>query len=160
MLLFQKVALVIVMAIPGCQLDYIWNELQSRNGEHICDPALDMGWHMLLIQILRHSGHKKLRSRQGYKDYWGKQISEFKTSLGQSKFQTQVWWYTPLIWTIPSAGGLHKDNGIRKSYSPSPACTYLPAHLIEPTSLGFQLIQKMQLALWDWAMTRFLDFPF
>jgi hypothetical protein len=25
----------IVMAVPGCQLDYIWNELQSRNGGHI-----------------------------------------------------------------------------------------------------------------------------
>ena len=27
----------IVMAILGCQLDYIWNELQSRNGGHTCD---------------------------------------------------------------------------------------------------------------------------
>ena len=24
-----------------CQLDYIWNELQSRNGGHTCDPALE-----------------------------------------------------------------------------------------------------------------------
>ena len=24
-----------VMGIIGCQLDYIWNELQSRNGGHI-----------------------------------------------------------------------------------------------------------------------------
>jgi hypothetical protein len=25
------------MAILGCQLDYIWNKLQSSNGDHICD---------------------------------------------------------------------------------------------------------------------------
>lgn len=25
-----------VVAIPGCQLDYIWNERQSRNGGHTC----------------------------------------------------------------------------------------------------------------------------
>ena len=28
----------IIIAIPGCQLDYIWNELQPRNGGHTCDP--------------------------------------------------------------------------------------------------------------------------
>jgi hypothetical protein len=31
-----------VMGIIGCQLDYIWNELQSRNGGHSCDPDLVM----------------------------------------------------------------------------------------------------------------------
>lgn len=25
------------MASLGCQLDYIWNELQSRNGGHSCE---------------------------------------------------------------------------------------------------------------------------
>jgi hypothetical protein len=30
----------IVMAILGCQLNYIWNKLQSRNGGHNCDPDL------------------------------------------------------------------------------------------------------------------------
>ena len=29
------------MAISGCQLDYIWNELQSRSGGHTCDPDLE-----------------------------------------------------------------------------------------------------------------------
>ena len=33
-----------VVAIPGCQLDYIWNELQSRNGGHTCDPDLEAQW--------------------------------------------------------------------------------------------------------------------
>jgi hypothetical protein len=41
-----------VMAIPGCQLDYIWNELQYRNGGHSCDPDLEAGRHRLLTQIL------------------------------------------------------------------------------------------------------------
>ena len=73
----------------------------------------------------------------------GKQISEFKASLGQSKFQIKnslgpgVVAHTFLIWAIPSAGGLHKDNGRRKMHSSLPAFTYLPAHLLEPTSLGF-----------------------
>jgi hypothetical protein len=44
----------------------------------------------------------------------GKQISEFKVNLGQSKSQIQVWWYIPIIWTTPSGGGLHKDSGRRK----------------------------------------------
>lgn len=30
-----------VMAIPSCQLDYIRNELQSRNGGYIWDPDLE-----------------------------------------------------------------------------------------------------------------------
>ena len=25
---------IAVMAVLGCQLDYVWNELQSRDGEH------------------------------------------------------------------------------------------------------------------------------
>jgi hypothetical protein len=33
----------IVMAIFGCQLDYIWNELQSRNGGYTCDLDLETG---------------------------------------------------------------------------------------------------------------------
>ena len=54
-----------VMAIPGCQLDYIWNELHSRNGGHICDRDLETGRKVsdldLDMEILRHSGHEKLR---------------------------------------------------------------------------------------------------
>jgi hypothetical protein len=30
----------VVMDIPSCQLDCIWNELQSRTGGHTCDPDL------------------------------------------------------------------------------------------------------------------------
>jgi hypothetical protein len=30
-----------VVAIPGCQLDYIWNELQSRIGRLISDSYLE-----------------------------------------------------------------------------------------------------------------------
>ena len=42
----------IVMTIPGCHLDYIWNELQSRNGGHTYDPDLEAERHRLLTQIL------------------------------------------------------------------------------------------------------------
>ena len=30
-----------LVAIPGCQLDYIWNELQSRIGRFNYDPNLE-----------------------------------------------------------------------------------------------------------------------
>ena len=40
------------MAVPGCQLDYIWKELQSRNGGHTCDTDLEAGRHGLLTWIL------------------------------------------------------------------------------------------------------------
>ena len=30
-----------IVAIPGCQLDYIWNELQSRIGKLTYDPNLE-----------------------------------------------------------------------------------------------------------------------
>jgi hypothetical protein len=36
----------IVVAIPGCQLDYIWNELQSRIGRLTSDPYLEV-WRSL-----------------------------------------------------------------------------------------------------------------
>lgn len=36
----------IVVAIPGCQLDYIWNELQSRIGRLTSDPYLE-AWRSL-----------------------------------------------------------------------------------------------------------------
>jgi hypothetical protein len=32
-----------LVAIPGCQLDYIWNELQSRIGMLTSDPNLEAG---------------------------------------------------------------------------------------------------------------------
>jgi hypothetical protein len=37
---------VFVVAIPGCQLDYIWNELQSRIGRLTSDPYLE-AWRFL-----------------------------------------------------------------------------------------------------------------
>jgi hypothetical protein len=33
----------VVMAVPSCQLDCIWNELQSGTGGHTCDPDLEAG---------------------------------------------------------------------------------------------------------------------
>ena len=67
--LHSKVIIRIVMATPGCQLDYLWNELQFRNGGHTCDPDLEAGRQVsdldLDMEILRHSGHENLRPRQG-----------------------------------------------------------------------------------------------
>ena len=67
------------MAIPSCQLDYIWNELQARIGG---SPV---------IQILRHNGHENIRPRQSGTHFLipgdrSQQISEFKASPGTEQF--------------------------------------------------------------------------
>jgi hypothetical protein len=41
-----------VIAIPGCQLEYIWNELQSRTGHHTCDTHLEDEGQKFLTWIL------------------------------------------------------------------------------------------------------------
>ena len=50
----------IIVAIPGCQLDYIWNELQSRVGRLTYDPNLEAQRYVcdldLGMEILKHSG--------------------------------------------------------------------------------------------------------
>lgn len=40
------------MAIPGCQLDCNWNELQARNGGHTWNTDLEAGRLRLLIWTL------------------------------------------------------------------------------------------------------------
>ena len=41
-----------VVTIPGCQLDDIWNELQSKIGRLTCDPNLEVGRYKFLTWIL------------------------------------------------------------------------------------------------------------
>ena len=41
-----------VVAIPHCQLDYIWNELQSRIGRLTYDPNLQAEKYKFLTWIL------------------------------------------------------------------------------------------------------------
>jgi hypothetical protein len=96
---------VTVVAIPGCQLDYIWNELQSRIRTLTSDPNLEAGRYVsdldLGMVILWPSGYEfqKIKS--------GRSLSS--RSSGR--------WHTSLIWVIPSAGDQHKDIGRRKIYS-------------------------------------------
>jgi hypothetical protein len=40
-----------MVAIPGGQLEHIWNELQSRIEEHTYDPDLEARRHNLLTWI-------------------------------------------------------------------------------------------------------------
>ena len=44
------------MAIFGCQLDCSWNELYSRHGGLTCDPDLEAGIHVTLIQNMMLKG--------------------------------------------------------------------------------------------------------
>jgi hypothetical protein len=41
-----------VVAIPGCQFDYIWNELQSRIGQLTSHPNLEAGKYKFLTWTL------------------------------------------------------------------------------------------------------------
>jgi len=75
-----------VMMASG-QLDYILNELKSRNGGYSYD--LEAGRHGFLIQILRHWGHLGKVVHVLFPGDTGKQTSEFKASLGQGKFQVK-----------------------------------------------------------------------
>ena len=118
-----------VVAIPGCQLDYIWNDLQSRTGRFTSDPNLEAGRYKFLTWILawRSWGMVAMnprRLRQG--ELW------VQGHLGQSKSQIPAWWHTPLIWATPSAGDLMEEGRFARSL-----CL---------------------LALWGWATARSLDF--
>ena len=140
------------MAIPGCQLDYIWNELQPRTGGLTCDPNLEAGRPKFLTWILAWRS-------------WGRVTT---ISLGQCKVvyvfnprrlsQWDLWVqgqpgtkqvpdpgmvvHTFNLGATSSAGDLLKDLRRRKTHFSLPACTYLPAHLLESTSVASQLIQK------------------
>ena len=46
------------MAIISVQLDYISNELQSRNGGHTSDAGLEAGKQRILIQNHKVGGHR------------------------------------------------------------------------------------------------------
>jgi len=131
--MYNDTSYILVVAIPGCELDYKWNELQPRIVKLTFDPDVEAGRYKFLNCILAWRSWGKvarnLRSlRQG--GLW------VQGHLGQSKSQIQLWLYAPLTWDTPSAGDLHEDIGRRKSLSFSPAC--LPA-------------------LWDWATARSLD---
>jgi hypothetical protein len=143
-----------VKTIPGCQLDYIWNELQSRNGGHTCGPYLMAGRHRFLtwiltwrswgIEAMKCLGEGKVvhafnprRPRQS--DLW----VQYQSGIQQVSDPGSV--VHTLIWATPSAGDLHKGIGRRKIHSSSTACTYLPAHLLESTSTKDQFKQLASL---------------
>jgi hypothetical protein len=74
------------------------------------------------------------------------QISEFKASPGKRIFQEKTA-YVQECTQLESEPYLLLETYIRtmegeRLPSSSPACTYLPAHLLKPTSSGFQLTQK------------------
>lgn len=128
-----------VMAIPGCQFNYICNELQSRTGGLTCDPDQKYRRHKFWTWILawKSWGMKNLHPDKVVHalipEHWGKEISEFMVSLGQNKPQIPAWWCTPLVWNTPLTRDRHKNIGGRKIHSSLHACIYLSADLLEPT---------------------------
>ena len=100
----------VVLAIPGCQLHYIWNELQYRIGRLTSYPNLETGRYKFLKWILawRSWGivamnFRRLRQR----DLWV-----------HGHLRLKSWWHTPLIWDTPSDGDLYKDIARRFTFSP------------------------------------------
>ena len=108
------------MAVIVCQLDYIGNELQFRNGDHTCERFF----------------------------LWGglglKWINELLVQTFEARRYRQE--DTPLVFAILSAGNLHKNIEDASICSlpacPHLACTSIPSLALEPTSSGFQHIQK------------------
>jgi len=111
-----------VKAIPGCQPDCIWNELQSRIGGLACDPDLEARRHTFLTWILA----------------WRSWVIVAMKSLGPHTFnprrlsQGDLWVQSqPGTKQVPDPGvvahtfnpghtfcwGLHKDVGRRKIHS-------------------------------------------
>jgi hypothetical protein len=128
------------MAIPGCQLDCIWNELQSRIRRLTCDPDLEAGRHKFLTWIL------------AWKSWGIVAVNSKRLRQGDPWVQGQAW-----TKQVPDPGvvvhtfnlghtfccRLHKSIGRWKFFI---------------TSL--HLVASNLLALWDWTPTRSLDFPF
>jgi hypothetical protein len=110
---------VIVMAIPNCQLDYIWNELLSRYGGHrghTYDPALESGRQRLLIWNLRHSGHEKLRPGKGSTGIY---LQETKASRSLSS--------RPVFWELGTSS--------LNEHRPSSPLLYVSYQLVYAASL-------------------------
>ena len=106
-----------VVAIPGCQLDYIWNELQSSIGRLTSDPNLEAGRFLgvsdldLGMEILRHSGYEFQKIKTGRSQ--SSRSSGIKGVMEHTFNLDYTFCWRP-----------YKDIGRRKalSLSPSPAC--------------------------------------
>jgi hypothetical protein len=71
-------------------------------------------------------------------------------------------WASPLIWTIPFAGDLHKDNGKKKGLFFAclhTLCQHICWNLLLQDSSLYRRPAETP-SLLGWAATRFLDFPF
>jgi hypothetical protein len=153
------------MAIPGCQLDFIWNELQPRNGGHTCDIDLKAGRHRFLTLTWRSCGLVAMKNLGP-----GKVIHAFNPRrLRQADLWIQG---QPGTKQVPDPDVvLHTFNlghtfcwrpiqgyGRRKAHSSLTAYTYLSAHLLESTSTEDHLQQLKRAALyletpksWPWS---------
>ena len=148
------------MAIPGCQLYYILNELQSRIAGFTHDPDLEawiykfltwiLAWRSWGIVAMKSLGPSKVvctfnarRLRQG--NLWVQGQSETK-QVPDSGMVVHTF-----CWRLMQRHWKKEDSLFFIAF------IYLPAHLLESTSREDQM---KQVALRDWATTRFLGFHF
>jgi hypothetical protein len=129
------------MDISGFQLDYIWNELQSRIGKLTCDPDLEAGRYKFLTWILAWRS-------------WGT-VAMNPRRLRQGD-----------LWVQGQPGTKQVPDPVMVVYTFNLGHTCWRPILEEGRFslclLAFtcQHIYWSLLAMWDWATTRFLDFPF
>jgi hypothetical protein len=100
--------------IAGSQLDYVWNELQSRIGG---SPVI-LIWRLRGTSFWPGSWHGDLEA-YGYKfqkNKTGWPLSSRSSGI-KGVVVPLIYIYTHLIWATSSAGDLHKDIGRRKIYS-------------------------------------------
>ena len=76
------------MAIPGCQLDHIWNELLSRAVIFIIQLLGLYIYEGSPVTLIWRLGERSLRLNLRVRGHLG----------------LKVWWNTPLIWATTSAG--------------------------------------------------------
>jgi hypothetical protein len=150
------------MAIPGCQLNYIWYEIQFRIGGFTCDPYQTGRYKFLTWMLALRSWGIVAMKRLGL----GKTVHPRKKRQRDLAVQGQPRTEQVLDpgmvvhtfnWAILSSGDLHKVIERINICSSLPVWIYLSAHLLKSISTEDQLKQQSS---WDWATTRFLDFLF
>lgn len=135
-----------VLAIPGCHLDYIWNQLQSRNDQHTWDPDLEVGRQVSDLEFdmetLRTGGHENLSTSKVANFRRLKQADRGQPRMKQVSDPGTV--VHPLIWGTPSAGGLHKnteEGRTRKKEDSLFDCLHSSAR--PSAGIYFQLLQRL-----------------
>jgi hypothetical protein len=123
------------MAIIGCQLDYIWNELQSRNEGHT---------------HRRFSAWFEVGESMSSLDLWGSSTDTFDLKAKRHRSLIHILGQedTPLIWVPSSAQSLYKDIG-EGSFHSLPTCPCLASNSFNDIGWNLFLQDSSIYRSWD-----------